>query len=559
MISYFRKSALLLVISLTSFGCNPVQSQTQEHAPYDSGGYLIPEQAAYDVNYYDLTLDINPADSSISGTLAMTATITSPAAEIVMDLDPILAIHALEEEVKGGLKAATFTRESGRVRIRLHKTKQPGDVLKLVVTYGGVPRVAPNPPWDGGFTWASTEDGSPWIATTCQTIGADVWWPVKDHVSDEPDSMSLHITVPKPLVVASNGRLTGTEDHGDKITYNWFISNPINVYNVALNIAPYRTIETTYKSIAGDTFPVVFYVLPEDYEKGLKLFPEILDHLSFFEETVGPYPFRADKYGVAQTPHLGMEHQTIIAYGANFDNGSMTGGVDFGYDALHHHELAHEWWGNLVTNIDWSDMWLHEGFGTYMQPLYREKLAGTAAYHEQMARSRRGIQNEIPVAPRGVLSSQEIYGGDIYSKGAWVLHTLRYLIGEEQLRQSLKLMAYPEPEMLAAIDGSQTRFVTTDDYKAIVEELSGRNLDWYFEMYIRQPRLPRLHTQQNGTQLTLSWETPDDLPFPMPVDVSVDGKTQRVEFGEMNEATIQVPESAKIVVDPMNWILKEEQ
>lgn len=555
----FRSICLVLFLPVFCLACNPGPAVGQEHDPYDSGGELIPEQAAYDVNFYDLAIEVDPVEQSIEGTLVLVATITSPTAHVVIDLDPRLEISKLTESGAGGETDAEFEREGGRVRVRLQTTKQPGDELKLTVMYGGVPRVAPNPPWDGGLTWATTADGSPWIATSCQTIGADVWWPVKDHVSDEPDSMALHITVPKPLVAASNGRLTGTDDHGDKTTYHWFISNPINVYNVALNIAPYKTIESEFESVAGDTFPVVFYVLPEDFEKGQELFPEILDHLRFYEETVGPYPFRADKYGVAQTPHLGMEHQSIIAYGANFDNGSMTGGVDYGYDALHHHELAHEWWGNLVTNIDWSDMWLHEGFGTYMQPLYREYIAGMEAYHDQMANSRRGIRNQLAVAPRGVLSSQEIYGGDIYSKGAWVLHTMRYLIGRDQLIESLRRMAYPDPSMESVVDGSQTRFATTDDYKYIVEEISGRDLDWFFEIYLRQPDLPRLVVQHDAAELHLSWETPDGMPFPMPVDVEVDGKVERVEFDGSNSVTLAVPETAEIIVDPENWILKAEQ
>jgi len=195
-------------------------------------------------------------------------------------------------------------------------------------------------------------------------------------------------------------------------TYHWHVSNPINVYNVALNIAPYRVIEDEMESVAGDVFPIQFYVLPEDYEKGLELFEEIKDHLAFYEEYVGPYPFRSDKYGVAQTPHLGMEHQTIIAYGAGFDNTSMTRGTDLGFDALHHHELAHEWWGNLVTNADWSDMWLHEGFGSYMQPLYREYLLGAESYDATTAWN----------------SEHQIIGSRFYSNQSVHLCRPRYLL-----------------------------------------------------------------------------------------------------------------------------------
>ncbi|NND70872.1 MAG: M1 family metallopeptidase [Rhodothermales bacterium] len=547
----------IFALCLVSLACDLAPSNAQENDPYDSGGILIAEQAVYDVTHYDLELRIDPDERWIGGTMTMQARMTSPANRIALDLDPLLTVKDVSETVHGDKRSLDYEHTSGRIWITLGGTRQPGQIIQVAVSYEGNPRVAPNPPWDGGFSWSETADGFAWIATSCQTIGADVWWPVKDHVTDEPDSMSLHITVPDPLVVASNGRLQGVDDNGDSKTYHWFSSNPINVYNVALNIAPYRTIETDFQSVAGETFPVVFYVLPEDFEKGQELFPEILDHLKFYEEIVGPYPFRADKYGVAQTPHLGMEHQTIIAYGANFDNGSMTGGVDFGYDALHHHELAHEWWGNLVTNVDWSDMWLHEGFGSYMQPLYREYLAGPDAYHEQMARARGGIRNQIALAPRGIRSSQQIYTGDIYTKGAWLLHTLRYLIGDDALKTSIRRMAYPTPAMESATDGSQTRFASTDDYKAIAEDISGRDLDWFFEVYARQPALPRLSWSVQGASMTLRWETPNSLPFPMPIDIEVDGSTQRVEFDGSNSTTVTVPEGASIVVDPLNWVLKD--
>ncbi|HMB93725.1 MAG TPA: M1 family metallopeptidase [Rhodothermales bacterium] len=551
------RAFLLLTMAFMLLGCQPGQAQND---PYNSGGLLMPEQAAYDVTFYDLDLRVNPADSTIGGTLTATVRIASPLAWFVLDLDPLLDVEQVQQvQADGSEEELVFERRSGKIWAAFPYTKQPGEEVTVAVTYGGHPRMAPNPPWEGGFTWARTPSGDPWIATTCQTIGADVWWPVKDHVSDEPDSMALHITVPDPLVVATNGRLqeVAAHDNGTS-TYHWLISTPINVYNVALNIAPYRTIEDEMESVAGGTFPVVFYVLPEDYEKGQALFPEILDQVAFFEETIGPYPFRADKYGVAQTPHLGMEHQTIIAYGANFDNGAMTGGVDWGFDALHQHELAHEWWGNLVTNADWSDMWLHEGIGSYMQPLYREHLMDEAAYHEYMASMRGGIGNRKAVAPRGTLSSKEIYDGhDIYSKGAWVVHTLRYLIGEDAVRTVLRRMAYPDPDLAqVAEDCPACRFATTDDLLHIAEDVAGRDLDWFFEVYLRQPDLPRIETRREGSTLALNWEVPDNLPFPMPVDVMVNGEMQRVDMPN-GAATITIPEDATLEVDPHDWILRE--
>lgn len=519
---------------------------------YDSGGPILPEQAAYDVTFYDLNLQVFPDDKRIAGKLEMRAKVINPMYWLVLDLDTLLTINTIQE--KG--KSLSYQRKGGRIWIDLTHTRQPGSTLQVSLDYTGNPRPAPYAPWQGGFSWSKTASGAHWIATTCQGEGADVWWPCKDHVSDEPDSMRLHIRVPDPLVAACNGKLIQTEKQQDQTTtYHWLISNPINIYNVALNIAPYRTIESTMKSVAGDEFPVVFYVLPEDFEKGQKLFPEILDHLRFFEKYCGPYPFRADKYGVAQTPHLGMEHQSIIAYGANFKNGSMTGGKDWGFDALHQHELSHEWWGNLVTNSDWRDMWIHEGFGSYMQPLYMEEKFGKAKYFEYI-RSMRNFNNTLAVAPRESKTADEIYRAPIYSKGAWILHTLRFVIGDEAFFRALRRMAYPDPAMEKVTDGRQTRFVTTDDFLRICEQESGKALDWFFEVYLRQPALPKLYSKIENNQITLRWQTPHDLPFPMPVEVELGKKRQRVDVTAQG-VTISFDANVKPVVDPDGWLLFE--
>ncbi len=526
--------------------------------PYDSGGVMLPEQAAYDVLFYDLAIEVLPDEKALRGRVGVEASVGSPLAQFVLDLDSKLDVTdviGIDEDM--ARTPLPFERRGGKIWISLGRTFQPGERISVEVGYGGQPREAVKAPWDGGVTWGKTPSGEHWIATTCQTIGADVWWPVKDHVSDEPDSMNLHVTVPKPLVAACNGRLERVDETETHRTYNWYISTPINVYNVALNIAPYDAIETEYTSVTGETMPVTFWVLPEDVESGRQVLPEFLDHLRFFEEVLGPYPFRADKYGIAQTPHLGMEHQTIIAYGANFDNGAMTRGEDWGFDALHHHELSHEWWGNLVTNAEWSDMWIHEGFGSYMQPLYLEARQGKERYHAYMASVRDRMTNEHPLADRRTLSAGEIYGSDIYFKGAWVLHTLRYLIGNEAFGNALRRMAYPNSDWEARTDGSQCRFVRTDDFVSLVERITTQDLDWFFEVYVRQPKLPELVIDRADDAVTLHWMTVGELAFPMPVQVSINGEVQRVEVSN-EPVRVAVPAGAEVEIDPNDWILREK-
>jgi aminopeptidase N len=560
-----RRSLLVLVL----FGAPSLGAQDVDI--YDSGGVVPPEQAAYDVTYYELDLRIDPERRRIAGTATTVGRALESLSHVVLDLDTLLTVREVTAALDGDPDASAplgWERRTGRLWIDPGEGLAPGAEFAVRVAYEGAPRVAPRAPWDGGFVWAKTEAGDPWIATANQGQGPDLWWPVKDQVSDKPDSMTIRIRVPEPLVVATNGRLREVETHDDGTrTYHWFVSTPISAYNVALNIAPYVTIETEFTSVAGESFPVMFFVLPEDEERGRALFPEIVEHLEFYEDVLGPYPFRADKYGVAQTPHLGMEHQTIIAYGAGFDNGSMTGGRDWGFDALHHHELAHEWWGNLVTNADWKDMWLHEGFGTYMQALYAERLGGEELYHEYMDSMRRGIRNRAPVAPRESQTSGEIYfnsGGDIYGKGAWVLHTLRGLIGDNPLFAALRRMAYPDSASRQATDGEQVRFATTDDFLRIAEEESGRELDWFFEVYLRQPALPELVAKREGGAagadvVRISWNVPGGLPFPMPVEIEIDGEVRRVEVPVDGAAEIEAPAGAEVALDPRGWTLRANQ
>ncbi len=505
-----------------------------------SGGVLIPEQACYDVKHYDLTLAVDPAAHSIEGTVTMRATITGPADKLALDLDPALTVRGVKLEGK----PVSFVHENGRIWITPAKAPGVGSDVRVEVGYGGEPRIAKNPPWDGGFTWKQTKSGEPWIATSCQGEGADLWWPCKDHPSDKPDGVDLRITVPKGLIVASNGTLQGKPKVAGKLaTFHWQVVSPISNYCVAINIAPYVELDDTFTCIDGTKMPIQFFVLPESVERAKRCMAQFLDHVKVFEEILGPYPFRAEKYGIAETPHLGMEHQTIIAYGNGFR--------DEQYDWLHNHELAHEWWGNLVTCRDWKDMWIHEGFGTYMQPLYRERRFGRAAYVEEMKKAR--TMNVAAVAPRETKSSFEIYFGgggsnDIYFKGSWVLHTLRWQLGDEKFFQALREFCYPTEAARKATDGSQCRLVDTDDFVALCTKIAGEDMAWFFEVYVRQPRLPRLVTEKQGGTLKLHWETPQDLPFSLPVPVMLHGKEVRVTMA--NGQGEVVVGDAEYTVDP---------
>ncbi|HMB97382.1 MAG TPA: M1 family metallopeptidase [Balneolaceae bacterium] len=531
---------------------------------YESGGELIYEQAAYDVKHYKLDLKINPADSTISGHTDLSAEIVSPTNRIALDLHPDMKISRIEWLNWSDISELPFSRAGSDKKFMIHfpATLQPGENISIRIYYEGKPRVAPNPPWDGGFVWSETSAGEPWISVANQTTGAWLWWPNKDHPSDKPDSVNLHFTLPEGLKVASNGRLQEVSVKEDGwVRWSWHVSTPINNYNISVNAAPYEILTDTYQSIAGDEIEMTFWVLPEFLEQGKDLFPQFAEQLRFMEELAGPYPFRADKFGVVHTPYLGMEHQTIISYGANFEDDNLFG-LNNEFDDLFQHELAHEWWGNLVSVWDWSDFWIHEGFGTYMQALYAEHLNGKREYQKTMELFRQRINSSSPVAPLRTMTTTEITegnrGGDVYYKGAWILHTLRYLIGDDHFFESLRRFAYPDPAMEEQIDGSQVRFVTSEDYIKITEKISGIELGWFFDLYLRESELPELvHEVTDQQKLKLRWELPGDRRFPMPLDVSINGKTERIIIDGKTE--IAIKQNAEVDIDPENRVLKKEK
>lgn len=522
------------------------------HAPADS--LLPPAQAAYDVGHYDLDVRVRPEAEAIAGTMRMRAAVEDTLRSVLLDLDDRLAVEGAWVDGENIPRdAVARPSEGNRVRLPLADPRLPGDTVHVRLAYHGAPRVAPNPPWDGGVTWETTPDGVPWVGTSVQTAGASLWWPVKEHPSDEPDSMNIALTVPDSLVAASNGRLRAVERASDSTrTYRWHVSVPINTYNVTMNVAPYMKVDTTYESTADEPVPISFYALPSDSARAARVLPDFLDQLRFLEETLGPYPPRADKYGVAQAPFLGMEHQSLIAYGHDFSTGGL--GYDVPFDALHFHELAHEWYGNLVTVRDWKDFWLHEGPATYLEALYAEHLRGDSAYHAVTDHFREQVQGGVSIARRQSTSAEAIYHRDVYFRGALLLHTLRYVVGGEALRTILRRGAYPEGTAEAA--RPPFRHATTQDFIDTAEAVADRPLDDFFQVYLYRAALPRLETQRSNGRLRLRWADTGETTFEVPVPVRVNGTTRRVSM-EGGDGQLEVPTGAEVEIDPKGWVLRQ--
>jgi aminopeptidase N len=515
------------------------------------------EQAAFDVHSYDMSLRVDPAKKSISGSSTMRARITIPTNVVVLDLDTPYTVTRVAEP-GNAMRELKWERREGQIWIFYPMTKQVGEEIALETTYSGEPRIAPNPPWIGGFMWKKTAAGADWVSIAMQNDGADLLFPVKDHPSDKANLVAMHITVPDPLVAAGPGKFEGVKKNADGTsTYSWRMTNPIPNYEILFNAAPYRVIKDSVKSVTGETIPIEFYILPESYDKGAWLIDETKKYNAFFEKYLGPFPWRSQKLGIVETPHLGMEHATLIAYGNQFKKN------EHGFDWLMLHEFGHEWWANLVTASDWRDFWIHEGFQSYMDSLYLEHLGKKDAYFESMKGKAKATLNLQAVAPRELSPAYKVYllapdyiksNGDIYGKGASVLHTLRYLIGDDAFFRSLRRMAYPTKEMERWTDGRQTRLVNTDDFLNIAEQESKMELDWFFELYLRQPALPKLITETSGKTTSLRWETPNNMPFAIPIEVVIDGKSQRLEMKDgRGSVTGMAP-----VIDPNGWVLRAQ-
>lgn len=515
----------------------------------DSGGKLIPEQACYDVKFYEVDLTIIPTEKAIGGTVSITARATQNFRYMILDLDQNLNLDLIEW--LNGSGNLIYFHEQGKIKISFPKEIITNQLFTLIISYSGLPRTPKRPPWDDGFIWQKTNNGEYWVTLTCQGGGADIWLPCKDHPSDEPDSVSLRFTVPDNLICVASGKfISSIQNSNSTKTWNWFVSTPINNYNIMFYLGPYKSIEHEFKSITGNKFPFTIWTLPENYEKAKTHSLQFIQHMKIMEELIGPYPFRADKYSVVETPHLGMEHQTAIAYGFGWKNHK-----DFEFDWLHHHEFSHEWWGNLVTAKDWSDFWIHEGLGTYMQPLYLEKVFGKDKYISYLKSIKR-FSNQKPVAPRGKKTAGESYMLDVYYKSAWIIHTLRFYLGDEVFFKVLRRWAYITPEMELATDGSQCRITTTEELIDIAEKISQQKLNWFFEVYLRHASIPKLHYQKDSQKLTLWWEVEENLPFQLPVEIKIGDKITRINIST-SKSEIIIPNNSEFVIDPNETVLMD--
>ncbi|GAA0618351.1 M1 family metallopeptidase [Brevundimonas kwangchunensis] len=513
-----------------------------------------PEQEAVRFDKADLSIRVLPEQKAIDAVAVLDFTALSPVSVLPVELDTRFEISFVAVDGTT-LDAADWRNDEGRLWIQLGRDLAQGDTVSIRIAYAGQPREAPRAPWNGGFVWGTAPTGEPWIATSVQPEGCDLFWPCIDNPFGEPGRVDLHITVPSNLAAPSNGRFLGKQDHGDGwTTWNWSAANP-NTYAIALNIGPYEEMTAQYESRFGNTIPLSYwYLRSDDPAKVRALFAEFAPMMDFYESTVGPFPFGDEKMGVVGTPHLGMEHQTINAYGNDYRLDGK------GYDWLLHHELAHEWFGNQLTNANADDMWLHEGLGSYMQPLYLRWLHGERYFQAELLEQRNDLINRFPVVSGERRSEDQVYQGDvgpgldIYNKGSLIAHSLRMLVGDEAFFRSVTRLVYGRPDPQPG--NFTTRHASTDDFLAIVNEEAGRDLTWFFRGYLYQAALPDLRETRENGRLRLEWVTGDGAAFPMPIEVEVNGERTTVPMtGGRGE--IAVGERAHVLIDPDSKVLRQ--
>lgn len=514
----------------------------------DTGQLLSEVAKKADVKSYLLDLEIFPDKKAIAGVGETEFLLLAASDKVELKLDSRFDIRRID--VNG--RTASYQRQGGVLTISLGAEQPANTRLQVAVYYSGQPHVAKNAPWAGGSVWSKTATGEHFIATAVQGEGCDLFWPCKDHFSDKADRMQIKLTVPKGLSAVTNGVLQKIDElPGEKQRFDWLLTVPASDYNIALNIGPYNRISETYQSVNGATVPIEFWALTENTEKAKALITDDLRaQLAFFERRLGPYPWGDQKMGVVETPHLGMEHQTVNAYGKGYKRD------EYGFDWLLHHELAHEWFGNLMTHEQLNDAWLHEGFGLYMQPAYALEKLGSSAYHYQMYKSYLGLLNCEPIVRSGVVTSDQAFNPDIYGKGGWVLHTLRNLIGEETFWQATRELLYGTADTAKLQYPITPRYRNSKEFIAIVNRITGQDYQWLFDVYLYEAALPELKQQQNGDAVTFSWLTPNKKPFPMPIEISINGHIQLLDLSQ-GTATVEVKTSDQLLVDPAMKVLRQ--
>ena len=502
-------------------------------------GFLNENRSSYRVSFYDINIDFDIENKSIKGYVTIKVESLNNLKTLQVDLAENLNIT----KVLHNNKILNFSRELDAVLIDFPNMISKGEIFDFTVHYEGEPQSADNPPWAGGFTWTKDKDGRDWVAVSCEGEGARIWWPNKDHITAEGDSVRMKYTVPSDMVAVGNGNLRSVETQGDKSTYEWFVSNPINNYNISVQIGNYVTVQDTLIK-NNTTHYMNHYVLDYNAELASNYFPQSKEVIRFYEKYFGDYQWYDDGYKLIEVPYLGMEHQSAVTYGNGF---SIYNGIRseswpmYGVmDPLIIHETGHEWFGNSVTASDPTHIWLHEGLQVYSEAIYFEdKFNSYEVGVHYLNTIKNRIVNKIPIVGNEDENHWALHG-DTYMKGAWVMHTLRSVINDDKVWFEI---------LKEFMEENAKGFADTMDFFNKVSEKTGLNY-WYFaEQYFYTPNQPTLEYYQTDNQFYFKWNNINDN-FVMPIDLLVNGTSRRV-FPTKDFQSFNISQHSQIEV--MDW------
>lgn len=542
-----KKTFIFILLGLSvqaSLGQELLQKNIEKFSHQDSlRGSITKERAWWDLKKYHLDIKVNPLDSTISGSNTITYQVLENEKKMQIDLQQPMQISKV---IQNG-KQVSFQRDGNVFYLNLTEAQTKGSIQQVQIFYNGKPKVAVNPPWDGGITWKKDANGKFFIASSCQGLGASVWWPNKDHMYDEVENMLISVNVPSSLTNVSNGRLQSIKKLKDGTsTFTWYVANPINNYGVNINIGDYVSFSEKYKGEKGN-LDCTYYVLRDNLAKAKKQFKDVPKMLKAFEHWFGPYPFYEDSYKLVEAPYLGMEHQSSVTYGNGYQNGyrgrDLSGtGWGLKFDFIIIHESGHEWFANNITYKDIADMWIHESFTNYSESLFLEYYYGKEAGYTYVRGLRNIIENDKPIIGKYDVNNEG--SGDMYPKGANMLHTIRQLVNnDKKWRQILR--------GLNSTFYHQT--VTTKQIEDYLCKQTGIDLSLIFNQYLRDVRVPKLEYSVKNKQLLYRW-TNTMQGFNMPLKITLNGKDELLQ-PENQWKTIPLSNNElKLVIDPNFYV-----
>ena len=488
------KTTSILTLLFTLFA---VAAQGQSLTRQDTlRGTITAEREWWDVLKYDISVEPDYATKTIRGQNVITFSVLRSGSVMQIDLQQPMRLDSAE--ING--EPVPFVRDGNVYLLQLRASLSTGQQATLRLVYAGKPKEATNPPWDGGWIWARDKKNRPWMSVACQGLGASVWYPCKDHQSDEPDNGAvLRMTVSDTLVAVGNGRLLGkTASNNGKATYSWAVTNPINNYNIIPYIGKYVHWSEVFDGEKGK-LDCDYWVLDYELNDAKKQFAQVKPMLKCFEHWFGPYPFYEDGYKLVQSPHLGMEHQSAVAYGNKFANGYLgrdlsDSGWGLKWDFIIVHESGHEWFGNNITSKDVADMWIHESFTNYSETIFTTCQYGVKAGDDYCIGSRRNIENDAPII--GTYGVNREGSGDMYPKGGSMIHNIRQLVGnDEKFRMILRGMN----------EKFRHQTVTADDIEKYMSTMSGIDLSLIFKQYLTTTMIPNLEFKKEGKTISCRW------------------------------------------------------